>query len=161
MPKAEAKTVARSFFSHIEEKQISRAAEMLAPNFVYRAPGFPELQGPSEWATLMGAFHASSPQLQIHVEEQVAEGNTVITRMTCRTVHEHEFMGMPPTGRRLAWQSIAVHRFDDDGRITEEFVLDDYLGVFRQLGAVPLSILQETMDVPGGLGVRAVPVSAT
>jgi len=152
------KALARSFTQHLSKKEIPEAAKMLAPDFRYRAPGFPELSGPKEWQTLMSFFAANSPRLQFNVEEQIAEGNTVVTRYTWHTVHEREFMGMAPTGKHLTLASIALHRVRD-GKITEEFVLDDYLGLFRQIGAIPIALVQHQMEVAGGeLGVRAVPV---
>jgi steroid delta-isomerase-like uncharacterized protein len=155
---AEHKALAKTFFQHVGSKRIGSAAELLAPDFVFHAPGFPDLRGPKEWQTLTEQFYANSPNLTMQVDEQIAEGNTVVTRVTWQTLHEREFMGLPPTGKRLVVQSVVVHHMNDDGQIVEEFVMDDYLGMIRQLGALPLNLLQEKMDVPGGLGVRSVPI---
>ena len=47
-------------------------------------------------------------------------------------------MGIPATGRRITLRMIAIHRVDS-GKIVEDWVLVDSLGLFQQLGLVPLS----------------------
>ena len=47
-------------------------------------------------------------------------------------------MGIPPTGRRVTWESIDIVRFDDDGTLLEHWGLLDRFGVLEQLGAVKL-----------------------
>jgi predicted ester cyclase len=70
----------------------------------------------------------------------VAEGNT----MACQTWIEGTFVReftqspagpLPPTGTRVVWDLINIFRFDDDGRLIEEFVRTDYRSFLRQLGA--------------------------
>ena len=152
----EHKALAQRFAEHLSAKDVKSAAELVSPSFAYHAPGFPALQGRDEWQGLMNYFAANSPQLNFNVEEQVAEGNTVVTRYTWNTVHENEFMGVPPTGKKLTVTSLSLLRVEN-GQITEQYVLDDYLGLFRQLGAIPLAFFQEKIEVPG-VGPRAVPV---
>jgi predicted ester cyclase len=70
----------------------------------------------------------------------VAEGNT----MACQTWIEGTFVReftqspagpLPPTGTRVVMDLINIFRFDDDGRLIEEFVRTDYRSLLRQLGA--------------------------
>jgi predicted ester cyclase len=70
----------------------------------------------------------------------VAEGST----MACQTWIEGTFVReftqspagpLPPTGGRVVWDLINIFRFDDDGRLIEEFVRTDYRSFLRQLGA--------------------------
>ena len=144
----EHKAIARRFAESVSNKSVKEAAELLSDDFRYQAPGFPEVRGPQEWSQLMDAFYANSPQLNLSFNEQVAEGNSVVTRYTWTTVHENEFMGMPATGKKLVVSSLALHRVKN-GKIVEQFVLDDYLSLFHQLGAVPLGLLQGEMTIPG------------
>jgi hypothetical protein len=70
----------------------------------------------------------------------VVEGST----MACQTWIEGTFVReftqspvgpLPPTGTRVVWDLINIFRFDDDGRLTEEFVRTDNRSFLRQLGA--------------------------
>jgi len=154
---AENKALVRQLTEHLVNKQVDSAAKLLHPEFMYNAPGFPQLRGPKEWAALMGAFYANSPNLQFKVQEQIGEGNSVATHLVWTTVHEREFMGMPPTGLKLSMSSVAIHHVRD-GKVVAQWVYDDYLGLFKQLGAIPTGLVQQRMDVPGGLGERSVEV---
>ncbi len=67
---------------------------------------------------LLGMFHAASPDWRETVEHVVAEGNTVVIRVTGTGTHESEFMGVPPTGRRVTATGVRIGRIAD-GRIVE------------------------------------------
>jgi hypothetical protein len=64
--------------------------------------------------------------------------------MTCQTWIEGTFVNeftmspagpLPPNGARVTWDLINIFRFDDQGRLIEEFVRTDYRSFLRQLGA--------------------------
>jgi len=42
---------------------------------------------------------------------------------------------LPPNGQRVAWDLMNIFRFDDQGRLVEEWVRTDYRSFLRQLGA--------------------------
>lgn len=167
MPTAEDKQLTQTFADYLVRKDVKQAAKMLAPDVVYKAPGFPLIQGPKEWQQLTSQFFANSPNLQMNLQDSVAEqaapsaqakgGATtlVANRYVWNTVHEREFMGVPPTGKKLTVTSMSMYRVVN-GKIAEIYVLDDYLGLFRQLGAIPLAFLQDKMTVPGVGETRAV-----
>ncbi|MGW1073769.1 ester cyclase [Streptomyces sp. NPDC002537] len=68
-------------------------------------------------------------------QDQLAEGDQVVTRWTWRGTHTGEFMGLAPTGRDVEMTGVTIFRFDD-GRITEGWWTYDLLRLARQLGAV-------------------------
>jgi predicted ester cyclase len=70
------------------------------------------------------------------VEDQIAEGDKVVTRYTVSGTHQGEFFGVAPTGKRITMSGIMVDRLED-GKMVEEWPEYDLLGVMRQLGAVP------------------------
>jgi len=158
------KQFTQEFAGHLVNKDVAAAARMLAPDVVYRASGFPEIKGAGAWASMMNDFIQDSPDLNFAVEDIVAENSpaaaggkastVVATRYTWNTVHVNEFMGVPPTGRKLSVTAIAMYRMVD-GLITEITVLDDYLSLFRQLGSIPISFFQDRIDIPG-VGVKSV-----
>ena len=83
-------------------------------------------------------IRAAFPDSHHTIEDLIAEGDKVVTRFTWRGTHRGEFMGVPPTGRHVAVGGIWIHRVED-GRIVEgrEWGQLDWLGLLRQLGAVP------------------------
>jgi predicted ester cyclase len=70
----------------------------------------------------------------------VAEGNTIACQTWIEGTFAREFTQspagpLPPTGTRAVMDLINIFRFDNDGRLIEEFVRTDYRSLLRQLGA--------------------------
>ena len=70
------------------------------------------------------------------MEDQIAEGDKVVTRWTATGTHQGEFFGVGPTGKRIEMTGISIERFDEGGKLVEEWPEYNLLGVLRQLGAV-------------------------
>ena len=113
--------------------------ELLAPDYVLHDPGVPggELRGTEsfkqQWVSM---FRSAFPDLQLSVEDQVAEGDKVVTRYTGRGTHQGELMGIPPTNNEAVVSGIIISRVSD-GRIEEEWNNFDALGMMQQLGVIP------------------------
>jgi steroid delta-isomerase-like uncharacterized protein len=93
----------------------------------------PGLQGLKE--TLTRIRHAF-PDSKWVVEEQIAEGNKVLTRFTWLGTHRGEFLGIPATNRAVRVWGMVIDRFDDD-KVKSTRILFDTLGMMQQLGVVP------------------------
>lgn len=110
--------------------------ELLAEDFVDHSafPGVPpDREGVKQ---LFGALHAAFEDFHAVIHHQVAEGGKVATRKTFHGVHRGEFMGVPPTGKRVAYDVIDI-LYVREGRITDHWTQVDLLGLMRQLGVVP------------------------
>jgi steroid delta-isomerase-like uncharacterized protein len=81
---------------------------------------------------LRGAF----PDLQLKVEDQIAEGDTVVTRWVASGTHRGSFYGVPPSGRQGSMSGITLERMVD-GMSQECWTNSDDLGLLRQIGAIP------------------------
>jgi len=66
----------------------------------------------------------------------IAERDRVVSQLVMEGTHQGNWMGISPTGKRLQIRMITVHRIAD-GKIAEDWVLVESLGVFQQLGAIP------------------------
>ncbi len=71
------------------------------------------------------------------MEEQVAEGDKVVSRWTLRGTYQGEFFGVAGTGNRVEFTGIQIDSFEESGKIVEERAQFDLLGAMRQVGAVP------------------------
>jgi steroid delta-isomerase-like uncharacterized protein len=74
--------------------------------------------------------------LRYTIEEMIAEGNTVVTRVTFRATHRGAFLGIPPTNRQVSVPAVHITRLVD-GKIREHWSLMDDLGLMQQLGVLP------------------------
>ncbi|TCC53410.1 ester cyclase [Kribbella capetownensis] len=84
------------------------------------------------WSLLLHAF----PDLDVHVEDVIAEGDKLVCRNTVTGTHEGDFMGIAPTGKRISYKEIMIFRVAS-GRITKTWGVVDTLSQLRQLGAIP------------------------
>ena len=113
--------------------------ELFSPDYVLYDPGVPggELRSTEsfkqQWVSM---FRTAFPDLQPSVEDQVAEGDKVVTRYTGRGTHQGELMGIPPTGNEVVVSGTIMSPVSD-GRIEEEWNNFDALGMMQQLGVIP------------------------
>ena len=66
----------------------------------------------------------------------VAAGDKVVVRRTLRGTHKGEFMGVAATGKEMAFSGVWLAHLSD-GKLKEQWVYFDTLGLLRQMGAIP------------------------
>ncbi len=105
------------------------------PDCVYHSPTTGELKGEALkrfCASILAAF----PDGQMTIEDQVAEGDKVVTRWSFVGTHQDEMMGIATTGKRITFSGMVIDRVVE-GKVVEEREEWDALGMLQQLGAVP------------------------
>ena len=112
--------------------------EILAPDQVNGGPGaLPGIPpGPEGNKMLITAYRNAFPDIHFTIDEQIAEGNTVVTRWTAHGTHSGEFAGLPPTGKSATVVGIGLDRVEN-GKIVESWGLFDQFGMLQQLGVIP------------------------
>ena len=85
---------------------------------------------------MSGMFYGAFPDLQHVIQDQVAEGDKVVSRLIVRGTHRGDFQGVPPSEKQIEMNAIAIHRLSG-GRIAEQWVNADMIGLMQQIGAVP------------------------
>jgi predicted ester cyclase len=110
--------------------------EICSAEFVNHSapPGLPADREGIKIVTAM--FRGAFPDSYFTVEDMIGEGDKVVTRKTFHGTHEGEFMGIPPTGRRVSMGLIDIVRIVD-GRVVEHWSMGDNLGMMQQLGVIP------------------------
>ncbi|PKB64419.1 MAG: hypothetical protein BZY80_03120 [SAR202 cluster bacterium Io17-Chloro-G2] len=110
--------------------------ELFTPGFVHHLPD-PRLPAGKEGLKLVGqSITAGFPDVQVTVNDLLADGDKVIERTTARATHTGEFNGIPPSGTAVTWTEIHIYRLEN-GKIAEMWSEIDLLGLLIQLGAVP------------------------
>ena len=130
------KQIVRRLYEVINDHDLSRATELVAEDAVYHdaPPGLPP--GRAGYLAFTQMFLDAFPDLQLTVEDLLAEGDRVAARVRGRGTHQGELLGIAPTGRRFEASGITIIRLKD-GTIAEEWEQIDMLGILQQLGAVP------------------------
>ena len=113
--------------------------ELLHSDFVCYDPNSEtgEIRGADTIKGEIEYFHSAVPDLSWRVEEQIVEGDTVVSRWKASGTHQGEFFGVPATGKRIEMTGINIDRFDESGKLVEEWPEYDLLGVMKQIGAIP------------------------
>jgi predicted ester cyclase len=83
----------------------------------------------------VAALRAGFPDLRITIEDQVAEGDMVVTRWSARGTHRAAFQGVAATDREVRLAGTDIDRILG-GKVVECWSQVDELGLLRQLGAV-------------------------
>jgi steroid delta-isomerase-like uncharacterized protein len=110
--------------------------ELCSPTFQLHDPGTPTTRsGPAALKEVLSIYHSAFPDVQLTIEEQIAEGDRVATRWTGRGTHRGELMGVSPTGRQVTVSGIQIDRISG-GKFVEGWTNWDTLGMLQQLGAV-------------------------
>jgi steroid delta-isomerase-like uncharacterized protein len=133
----ENKALVRRFVDEVQSAgNIDAIDELCSPEFVnHSAPsGMPPNREGVKQVTAM--FRQAFPDSYFTVEDMIAEGDKVATHKTFHGTHEGEFMGMPPTGRRVSMELIDIVRISE-GRVVEHWSMGDNLGMMQQLGVIP------------------------
>jgi serine phosphatase RsbU (regulator of sigma subunit) len=89
-------------------------------------------RGPEDVKRFVGEFRSAFPDLRLIIEEQIAEGDKVVSRGTIRGTHLREFRGMAPTGEEMEIPGMAVFRFSEEGKVVESWDSYDQLSLMRQ-----------------------------
>ena len=127
----------RRVYELISAGEIDGFAEHLADAFVEHeeTPGLG--QGKAGVEQLFHTYLAAFPDMRMEPEDVLASGDKVVARVRATGTHQGEFLGMPPTGRRIDIQLIDIIRFGDDGLAVEHWGVLDALAMMQQLGAIP------------------------
>src|SRR5689334_15887786 len=133
----------KAFFRRIPEEVFNQghlavADEIFAPDYIEHAPlpippGSSSRESFKQFVTMV---RSAFPDFHYTVEDEIAEGDQVVTRLTARGTQQGAFLGMPPSGKVATWSEIHISRMADS-QLAEHWVVIDQLGMLQQLGAIP------------------------
>jgi steroid delta-isomerase-like uncharacterized protein len=132
------KAIVRRLFTELwNNGNLSVADEVFAPNYAHYDPSTPDFgRGPDSEKKRAALYRAAFPDLHLTIEDVIAEGETVMTRWSCRGSHKGDLNGIAPTGKHITISGVTVARVSN-GKIVEGYVNWDALGLMQQLGVVP------------------------
>jgi steroid delta-isomerase-like uncharacterized protein len=131
------KALMHRFFEEVfNQKNMAAIDEFITPNHVdHTLPPFLPTT-PEGTKRAISMYLAAFPDLHLTIEDMIAEGDKVVTRFTSRGTQKRAFMAIPPTGKQVTVSSIVIARIAD-GKIVEQWGLDDQMGMLQQLGVIP------------------------
>jgi len=132
----ENKAIIGSFAELWNTGNLAIADEIFSPDFVNHDPNDPGVTNLESYKGYVPAVRIGFPDINISVDDLVAEEEKVAFRYTIIATHQGELMGMPATGIQVVWTGITVAHLAD-GKIMEMWWAKDTLGMLQQLGVIP------------------------
>lgn len=114
-------------------RRYALADELFAADYAH--PSVPDLRGGAAKAAVIRGYHAAFPDLAITVNERVAADDRVAVRLTITGTDTGGFRGKAPSGRKINAWGVEFLRIQD-GRIVEDWIGADWLGMLEQLGVI-------------------------
>jgi hypothetical protein len=108
--------------------------ELIAPSYRAEIAGFPPMDAAAH-GEFGRAFYAGFPDIAHTIDEVLVAGDKVITRFTLNGTHTGSFMGIPPTGRRIAVTAFVILTVQDE-KVSRLQAIFDQMGLMKQLGVV-------------------------
>jgi steroid delta-isomerase-like uncharacterized protein len=120
---------------------LSLVPVVYAPDFVshqHSHPNMGDVRGTAALIAFLREFREAFPDFHDTIDDQVCEGEKVVTRVTSSGTHRGTFMGLQPTNKQVSWMAISIDRVEG-GKILEEWGSWDMFGMMQQLGSVPMA----------------------
>jgi steroid delta-isomerase-like uncharacterized protein len=115
---------------------LDAADEIYAPDYISHQPaGEGDIRGVEAIKEFAAGIREAFPDTEVTIEDQIAEGDKVVTRYTSRGTHQGELWGIAPTGRKVEVSSVSTNR-TEGGKIVEHWTCADRLGMMQQLGVI-------------------------
>jgi len=129
------KRIIRELIEEVWNKRQPAAVDRyLVPNFIEHNPNIPPgLEGRKQFIT---AVQAGFSDYRAQIEQVIAEGDLVVTRILWTGTQDGPFLGQPPSGRKLSFRTADFFRIEN-GKLAEHWDVVDSLARAVALGLVP------------------------
>jgi predicted ester cyclase len=128
------KALVRAFIRDIFNGHRPELASMyVAPDVIWHGGTLGTVVGVSNFIGLLNGIIGALPDLVATEQDIIAEGDTVVMRLTIEASQQGTLLGIPATGRWVRWDAVDVYRFSN-GKIVEEWAADDTTAILYQLG---------------------------
>ena len=125
--------IATAIIDVLNKGQFEKVDELFADELVEHDPYQTKTKSPKEnFITAVKAFRSAFPDGVMTIEKQIAEGDFVSTRWSNTGTHLGEFMGIPPTNRKITFTGIFFDRLEN-GKIVETWANYDLFGLLQQI----------------------------
>src|SRR5687768_7421309 len=128
------KALVRRWFEELDKRNFAIIDELIPEDYIDHNPPLPELPPGREGVRQASLrLFAAFPDAVHILDDQMAEGDKVMTRLTTRATFQGEILGLQPTGNVVEVSGVAVHRVAN-GRLVEHWAHLDMAGFMQQLG---------------------------
>src|SRR5215203_152199 len=129
----ENKAIFRRYVEEIPNQGNMKVADEIFDRYIAHQPDGSTLErGPEDVKRFQEEYHSAFPNFHISIEDQIAEGDKVVSRYTIRGIHQRAFRDMAPTGKEIEIKGVTIFRFSPEGKVVETWDSYDQLSLMRQ-----------------------------
>src|SRR5215204_5356436 len=129
----ENKAIFRRYAEEVGNQQNFEIVDQIFERYISHQPDGSTLErGPQDVKRFQREFHSAFPDFHINIEDQIAEGDKVVSHYTIRGIHQRAFRGMAPTGKEIELKGVTIFRFSPEGKVVETWDSYDQLSLMRQ-----------------------------
>ena len=128
----ENKAIVRRFIEAINTRTLASLNELISPDFIYQPH---QIQGLDRIKHIIEEEITGFPNLQVTVEDIIAEGDRVWVRLTQTGTHTGAFRGLQPTGKTITYTTVAIWHIVN-GKVVEGWGVYDQIDSYKQLGVI-------------------------
>jgi predicted ester cyclase len=139
-------SVISNLLSLFEKGDTENVDKYFASNWVNHDPSLPPMSGLEGAKQLIGLWSAISNR-KVRIEDSISEGDRAAIRFTISGTQTGSFMGIAPTGKSINVTASGIFKVVD-GKVTDNWVNFDALGMLQQLGAIPMPQQQGAAPMP-------------
>lgn len=137
MPANDNKELVRRFYGEFyDRRNLGVIDDLFSPEYIHHSPDHPgQLIDYQDFRKRELQVASAFPDIRRTIQDQVAEGDRVVTRSTVTGTHSGNLPSIPATGRKIEVEYIIINRIQD-GKIVEGWEAYDSLGMYMQLEVI-------------------------
>ena len=129
-------SVVQSMVKLMEKDNPEGFEKFFATNWVNHDPSLPPMQGLEGARKLFGLWSGALSNRKVTLESTLAQGDEVAVHFWIAGTHTGELMGIKPTGKMVNVSATGIFKLAN-GKLTDNWVNFDALGLLQQIGALP------------------------
>ncbi|MDT0649142.1 ester cyclase [Autumnicola edwardsiae] len=137
MSKEENKEIQKKFGESINTGNLENLRDLVADDVKDHDPAPNQGPGPQGYIDFFTMMRNAFPDMEVEVEQLVADEDNVAFAYTLTGTHKGDFMGVAGTGKSIKARGMQISRFED-GKMVERWGSSDELGILKQIGVDPV-----------------------
>jgi steroid delta-isomerase-like uncharacterized protein len=147
VPAEENKAVFRRYIEEVQNQgNLEVADEIFGRYIAHQSDGSTLERGPEDVKRFTEEYRSAFPDWRISIDEQIAEEDKVVNRVTLRGTHQRQFRDMAPTGKEIEIKAVTIFRFSEEGKVVETWDYFDQLRLMRQSIAQELRVARSIQE---------------
>ncbi len=139
MPETIKELIAKVYTEAYNKGNLDLLDSIIATDYVRYQPPIPDIKGLQAYKNYVADARNAYSDLEFKIEATIAEGNISVARYTLHGRHTGSSPSIhaQPTGNRVVMPGCIVSQWEG-GKITVDWVYNDFLGLLQQFGVYPL-----------------------